>query len=358
MNSNLSRTLMISNFFCTVLVVAIHYNSKWCIDTANADNLNFYIQEFITNGIARSAVPFFALISGFFFFQQVKLRDISSLLIKKIQTLLIPYIIASIFILLCYDCLKYITNGSFQYVNDFHLLLAKIIVHPISIQFWFLRDLFFLFIFTPTLLVFSKNIKIIIVFITFILWIGDIQPFPLLDGWYFINSEVLFFFLLGGILCSPDKFEQILKLKKRLTISLIILWVSLIFLRIWIDPHLDVWYTEKYTTQSIFLYKLAIFFGVIVIIKLASIFIRSKFLIKISGLTFFVYLFHLKPLSLILYGITGFGEYSFYILFPMSTVVTFSTGYLIYKSKPPFYNLLTGGRSPDKSFHRTCFTRR
>ncbi|PIE59043.1 MAG: hypothetical protein CSA33_00285 [Desulfobulbus propionicus] len=353
MKKSLSCTLMISNLLCTILVVAAHYNSKWLINIDSYSKLNFYFQEFISNGIARSAVPLFALISGFFFFREQKLHNITYLIFKKTKTILIPYTISGFMILLYYDIQKFIVKGNFVYLNDINSFLYNIFVHPISLQFWYLRDLIFLVILSPIIFLFNNRMKLIVLTFSFVFWICNIQFFPIFCGWYFINSEVFFFFLLGGIFLSSNKFEKILNIKTKDAFCIFLLWITFIYLRIWIDPYLDVWYIKKYTVKSLLLYKISILLGVVSIIKIASFLIDYKWLVKISGLTFFVYLFHLNPLSSILYENTNFGEYSFYFLFPMATVISFLTGYLMYKFIPSLYNLLTGARSPKKSMCRT-----
>ena len=70
-----SSTLMTSNLIATFFVIALHYNSKKAIDISEGYNWNYVLQEFLTNGVARVAVPFFAMISGFFLFG--KIRDVS-----------------------------------------------------------------------------------------------------------------------------------------------------------------------------------------------------------------------------------------------------------------------------------------
>src|SRR5207245_2915026 len=55
----LSNALTVANLLAILLIVAIHYNTKSAI--ASTANWNYIVQEFITNGIARAAVPLFAL---------------------------------------------------------------------------------------------------------------------------------------------------------------------------------------------------------------------------------------------------------------------------------------------------------
>jgi surface polysaccharide O-acyltransferase-like enzyme len=59
-SKDVSSSLMIANLMAMLLVVTIHYNSKGSIDTSFGYDLNYIIQESLTNGFARSAVPIFA----------------------------------------------------------------------------------------------------------------------------------------------------------------------------------------------------------------------------------------------------------------------------------------------------------
>ena len=63
----ISSGLMVANLIATILIIAIHYTSKGhLIQLTEIGGWNYLFQEFITNGIARIAVPFFALFFGYF----------------------------------------------------------------------------------------------------------------------------------------------------------------------------------------------------------------------------------------------------------------------------------------------------
>lgn len=353
MDKEVSCTLMIASLFCTILIISIHYSSKGEIDVSAGFSLNYYVQEIITNGFARVAVPYFALTSGFFYFQKLEQKiKYRNLLIEKIQSILIPYILASILILVSYDMLKYVTSGSFESINNIKSFVFKTTIRPISGQFWFLRDLFILFIITPVFSIVNKNIRVVVVFGCFCIWLTDTHPFPLIGEWYLINSEVLFFFLLGGIVFTPKLFKQIIPIAQKKIIHIFVIWIVFIIIRVLLDPTLDVWYVKKYTTSSVILYKLSILVGIVAVLGLSRFFVSCKLLIRFSGLTFFVYLFHLRPFASVLYAISNNNEYSFYIFFPVATMVTFLIAYYLFLYAIPVYNFLTGGRNPDKMLRR------
>lgn len=132
------------------------------------------------------------------------------------------------------------------------------------------------------------------------------------------------------------------------------IWIILILLRIYIDPSLDVWYIENFTIVSIILYKLGIIMGLISLFQISSLFYQNNYLIYLSGLTFFVYLYHHVPLSYFTIIVSRFidKEYLFYITFPTATVVIFLSAHLLAKHLSFLYMLLTGGRSPNKALQR------
>jgi len=351
MTKEVSKTLMVANLFCTVLVIAIHYGSQAAIDTSNGLNFNYYLQELITNGLARIAVPFFALISGFFFFRKLQGDTCyRTLLREKAKTLLLPYLVASLAIFISFGFLKLVFAGGFTYFNSLQAFLLHVTVEPVSVQFWYLRDLLILFLTTPVLIALGRTIQWGALLLSFTFWLCNIQPMPIVGEWYLINSEVLFFFLLGGILFSPKLIEQLITLAQHKNV--IIAWVTLLAIRILLDPTLNVWYDNDFTVLSLLLYKASILVGMVAILGLSKLFIESRFLIELSGLTFFVYLFHLKPLSTVLVGLTPDKEHSFYLLFPIATVVTFVLAYMMSRLAIPLFRFLTGGRSPHKALSR------
>lgn len=92
---------MVVNLISTVLVIAIHYGSKGHIQPAGIGGWNYIFQEFALNGIARIGVPFFALLSGFFLALQLESKKrYIDIIANKAETLLLPYLMASLFIFL------------------------------------------------------------------------------------------------------------------------------------------------------------------------------------------------------------------------------------------------------------------
>lgn len=353
-DKKLSSTLMVANLLATIFVVAIHYGSADNIAPAKIWGWNHLFQQFMLNGIARTAVPFFALIAGFFMAYKLSKDTKFSILYNKFKTLFVPYILAGALILVLTIAFKSFLFG-YSYPLSWYRVFKDILLQPISVQFWFLRDLILL---TLIALILPRLRDIWYLFLLVplgIMWFIDYQPFPIVFQFYLLNIETLFFFLLGMLLFSHKEFlYRIINASTTHKVIIAILWFGLLAARIFVDPTIDVWYVKKYTLTSVMLYKLAILIGVYSLIQLSVYISNNRFVIYLSGLTFFVYLFHFLPfyeISLLSRHLVP-RDYMFYLNFPILLVVIFSLGHLTSKFLPAPFALLTGGRDPRKTLKR------
>ena len=343
---------MAANLIATILVIAIHYDARG----TETVRLNYLFQEFLINGIARVAVPFFAMMSGYFMAMTLNKKTYTEMLFNKSKTLLIPYLVASLFILLALNVIGLFFQQDASQVIPIKWYIETIFLHPLSIQFWYLRDVIILTIFSPLLIGIGQNKRILLVLVTGFLWLIDYQPFPIIVGWYLLNIETLFFFMLGGILFGKNALlPSIMNASRRHIIIVLAFWFLLLAIRIYIDPTLDVWYVKRYTLFSILLYKLAILVGICSIMQLSTRFYMNKHVIYLSGLTFFAYLFHLVPLSYFMFLTDTIvtQQYSFYLNFPIALIAVFALAHIVYKLQPKAFAFITGGRNPDKWLKRT-----
>ena len=115
-------------------------------------NYIYYIENFITNGITRSAVPFFFILSGYLFFYnfEFSLKKYFIKLKKRIKSILAPFLLWSLFYLMLVLLLNLINikivNYSIISIYDF---IYYLILKPIPFQLWFLRDLFIIVVLSP-----------------------------------------------------------------------------------------------------------------------------------------------------------------------------------------------------------------
>lgn len=353
LNRDLSLSFMVVNVFCTVFVVAIHNNSLSYIGSSGGYNLNYYIQQFFVNGVFRSAVPVFAFLSGFFvLFKLVKLSYF--LFLKdKLKTLVLPYVLVSFILLISVQSIKCVATKGCGFVGV-EQFFYELLIHPVAIQFWFLRDLILISIISPIVVFARGGIFCLIGLLLGVLWLFDLQVFPIVGGWYLINIEVIFFFWAGVGFARYFCAVNFCHVSNRFVFVLLVVWFLLIFVRIFLDHDLDVWYVKSYTFASLFVYKLYIAIGVFCLFCVAYKFRMSKSILKLSGLTFFVYVFHTVPVSYISHvvAVVTPKEYGFYINFPLILFLVFCVAYFVCNKTPGFFSLITGGRNLDKILNR------
>jgi hypothetical protein len=353
-----SRTLMVANLIAMCLIISIHYNTGDYTET-NETLLgwNYLTQEFLVNGLARCAVPYFALMSGFFLFSQFsRHRSYKKLLKSRFHTLLLPYLLSATIIFLSLALID-LWKDNLSFLN-IKTIFYGIFISPLSGQFWFLRDLCFLVAVSPLLLPKSRILQCTLGLCLFSLWALELQIAPMAGQWHIVNVETLFFFYLGGQLSSRSEIlNAVVDSNVKTVAATFLLLLIILTTRIYIDPTVDLWYKEarNYTLLPLLFYKATIVFGMICLIRISAFFHENTRLVYLSGLTFFAFLFHFEPLIRLITWLTYMivaKEFGFYLSFPAATVTVFTIAHLIARYLPRLYEILCGGRNPQKAFKR------
>ncbi|ELU1437150.1 acyltransferase [Providencia rettgeri] len=337
MDSRLSDTFRNVSFIAIILVVFIHYGDL-STPEIRSESLNYFIQDFIQNGIARSAVPSFALISGFLF--AYKSNGFQLSIGRRIKSLIMPYLVSSLFAFACYTII--------HHVNNFNLIesIYAIFITPYNGQLWFLRDLIVITLLSPIFFIISRNMFFSAIMSLFlaILWFLEIQPTPII-GWHIINIEVFFYFIFGStfyLLWSKHKIASGL-CKVILYISFP-LWMLLTFVRCYMYPEFDLWYTRDFSFTSLLLQKASIFCGVITLFSFFYTY-RLNFPAWITSVSFFVFLFHNYPFVPLSRTVFSFlGEFRFYVTAPLFTCLFIIVGITLRRLAPKTYEVISGGR--------------
>jgi hypothetical protein len=286
------------------------------------------------------------MLSGFFLC--LTWRSYIVTLKKRLHSLVIPYLICGCLfaILMCLYRMFIKHNMTW---DDLRLpfFLYNALVYPPSQQFWFLRDLIITISISPLLLFILDRLilRILMLAILFLLWLFEIQPFPIY-GWYLINIEFLFFYFIGLSLAKkPYLFTLIQNCRGRFLFFLIVILIFLILVRVRLYPTFDLWYIHNYNMFSLLLQKVIIFVGVIVLISLSR-YMNNAHLLNFSQYSFFIYLFHHYPLIAVLQlvGEKIFGDFSFYINVPFSIILCVMFACLLRKILPNIYFFVNGGR--------------
>lgn len=208
---------------------------------------------------------------------------------------------------------------------------------PICYQFWFIRDLMIVVIFTPLIYYFIKYCKILGIVAIGVFWLFNLLPS--IPGF----STMSFFFFSFGAWFSVNKHNFITYFSP-IRLAATFVYLVLLILNVWLDSK-DFYY----------LHNIGIIVGLIAVVSWVSYGVSKECLRNndlLTGSSFFVYAYHGIPLAFVVkywmqhslplseeVMLTG------YFLIP-SFVVALGVGIyaLLRKCLPNFTNVITGGR--------------
>lgn len=335
-----------------LLVVFLHSGnslpSRFTQGAGVEDDLALLCMHWISNGLTRIAVPIFFMLSGYFVMLKIIRSgkfDYRTMLQERTRTILVPYLMWSLIVFLIFAIVQ-IPELTHRYFNrsiisdmSFHEMVNVIFFEPIPYQLWFLRDLFFIFVFFPVLRKCVGSCSLVFLPLLLILWLFDLN--------FGVATEGLFFFSIGlyGAAHLPKgatRGELVL---------LIALWFSLaivaVFLRL--SGH----------SSGQFLYKVQILVGVFAIVQVARAG-GGEWMAKYSKYAFPVFLFHepalmlMKKLALAVTTRSAFGDLALFFGVPLVVIfISIVAADLASRFGGRLYTLLIGGRVRDESVTRT-----
>ncbi|ADV44273.1 acyltransferase family protein [Bacteroides helcogenes] len=362
-----SQTISFLRFPLIVGVVLIHSHFNEVVingvDFMKSDNFPVYttISYLFSSILSAIAVPLFFFISGFLFFYkttsftgQVYLQKLK----KRVQTILVPYIFWNLlviaFFLLSQSFLPGLMSGKNKMISDYSVsdcfwafwntnmitppTGTDLAAYPICYQFWFIRDLMVMMLFSPLVYFLLIKLRQYAILCLGIIWF--------FDCWFNVvgfSITAFFFFSAGAYFSVCQKnFVEIMKPLFPVIIMLygLIAIAELYFMdRIWCD----------------YLHNTGILIGMVAAITLTVHFIeKGKWQINsfLPNSSFFIYAYHAMPLALVskvlfklLKPHSDEMVLALYILCPTIIILT---GLLIYrllkKCLPRIATLITGGR--------------
>lgn len=337
MNKFLSQKLRVLSFMAIVLIVYLHTNFSMVTGSFIA-----IVSGYITQQLTRVSVPLFYIISGFLFFrncEQFNLDFYSRKMVSRIRTLLIPFLLWSLWGLLFVWCMQLLKPDSFSSVGDVSAfsvsrLLFSWLWQPIgAYQLWFIRDLFICFALSPLLFFALKIFRELFVYVLFLVY---------LLGWqYAISIESVFYVYTGAYIALYQPNLMIKKISSAAAVLLLgVSWIVICF--------------YAYSSDSYFIQCIGILIGLLFIWFGYDVFYpKMKMFTRYSSLlnyTFFIYVFH-EPLHTIVKGlmislISGqIGMFVVYFLSPIITIIIcISVGSFFKHYSPTVYTFACGGR--------------
>lgn len=346
MTQYLSDKIKILSFVAIILVLYIHSAFHDYPHEILGMELNHYLQSAISGKIGRCAVPLFFMISGYLFFLNVSsLRDVLRKMNKRVNSLLIPYIIAAIFFPVCLLLIEQIpfaakmSNGS-GFLVEFQKPIWDVLrglfiakdggTSPLAFHLWFLRDLIVVVACSPILYILRKHLKIEYVCLIFFVL-------------SYVNTSVVqfssFFWFIAGeaFLIRLDKVRS----WNWLVIYLIISTLEMVI-----------------SCEASYLKIPITFVGVVAMWSMYDYLVDKSFALKnhynlstVCSFTFFIYLFHeptlnvVRKLLVIVLGRSSLGFAVNYMLSPWIFAILFILlGLFCRKFIPRLYSICVGGR--------------
>lgn len=353
-NRYLSEKLRLVSFFSMIMVVFLHsYNLGEDIiyDSSYTKNLVFFVQFFISQGIARVAVPIFFCISGYLFFvnKEITFSVYGLLLKKRFKTLVLPYLFWSFLGFLIYFLLQVLPQTSIffkqKHFVDYTVseVLNTIFINPVPFQFWFIRDLIVFALFLPLIYLFVKYLKHFGLLLLLITWCIQFD-------FVFFSNEAILFFVFGAFF-GVNKMDLENKLLCNYGYFFIMVWILFIF-----SETILICYNFNEIIIIKFIHKIGILIGVFAIwyfydfILKKTEYSKSKF-DTLTYFSFFLCAAHeplLEFIKILFYKILGKSQNSLMFIYAISPIIVISIctvlGIFLKRTSPKVFAIITGGR--------------
>ena len=300
--------------------------------------------------LARIAVPLFFLFSGFLFFyrtEEFTKKVYFTKIKKRIRTLFIPYLFWNIFFILVYNVSGILFSGAVKHfigegfsIQDWLMLFWDYDAsgYPISYQFWFIRDLMVVVLFTPIIYWLTKKLNYYFPLLLGVLWF--------MRWWFNVSGfsiDAFFFFALGAYFSIKKKnFVELLK-------PYMVLWgISyVVFVAITFCFRDYDWIA--YTKRA------SIVLGIAFVIALSALCIKTnkwKLNEFLSESSFFIYAYHVIALPIIIRVLWLFIPVEsdlyvtilYFVWAALAIVIGLVAYYILKRWFPTMTAFITGGR--------------
>ena len=352
MTAYCSDKIKIVSFFSILLVVFLH---GFNLDDKEAsvfvcNSPVWFVQDYISYGITRIAVPIFFILSGYLFYLNTSgtMAGFYIKIQKRARTLLIPFLFWSLFGIAFYFTLQSIPQTAVFFTKErvadfsFQKWLLTIFIHPIPYQLWFIRDLMVLVVVSPLLYLAVKYLKMLALLPAFLLW------FCLTNGFQ-NSSEALLFFMCGAYISIYK--PNLLELQFRQTaIFIFLLWLILLLVKTTMIYYGCNEVVVRCVFKGSILTGIAGFWGLY-----DALFGNSEksknYLLSAAAFTFFTYALHepiltvFKKAFFFITGKSAAGYLMVYFAAPLMAIIfCMVAGLVLKRCLKPFYELITGGR--------------
>lgn len=286
--------------------------------------------------LTQVAVPFFFIVSGYFFFRKTgySRHEYMAMLKKKWETLALPYLFWN-----ATGMLTLMATGQFERTTPLACLI-KLINNEYYGPLWYVKDLIVFMTVCPLIFMIrwdkltSRAKQTIIVTALCCLWYCWIPVDTRL-----CSTEGVFFFFVGGII-QHSKIALTDKNKKRLLYICMPLWIGISL------ADLPLW-------QMAWLNKVCIVTGITTVWLIYDLmpYKLTKQVMNVSSFSFFLYVTHFYVIKIMKLGTAALffnnntASALSYLIMPLATsAICVVIGICVKKIFPRLYGLTTGGR--------------
>lgn len=333
-----SKKITIINFILSLLVVILHAN---CSSYITAESTGILKNVFIVARIIGDiAVPTFFMMSSYLFFRNFKIEKYKEKLIKRVHSLIIPYLFWSIACWAMYAIIAIIPQLS-KLLNqsNFSFLLIEIVKSILLAKYnppiWFIRTLFGFVLIAPIIYYTIKKLKkySLIIPIFFII-LNIFVKFS-----YAGATSLIFWlpiFYIGSYLAinkreTIEKEKFITKNRKLTLIITTIIYIIVVAILIKFDEKSKIYYMYR-IISPLFIWILSDYF------KLISMNIKSY-----MKDTFFIFCTHypiITAVKRILIKLIGNSEIKIFVVYILSIIITLIIILILAKIIKKYFNKL------------------
>lgn len=346
MDEYLSKKIKVISFISIVMVIYIHALN---LTGKHSKNINEFIQNFISDGIGRVAVPLFFMISGYLFFINFKptTEGFITKFKKRFYTLIIPFLFWSIWGILFFFIIQLVPvtrnffNGDLVKNYSIIKVIYTIFINPLPYQLWFLIELVKYVIMTPIINIYISKFSYYSLIPLACLWFFDINLLV-------IRNDGILFFIIGCLLAIKHiNINKITEKRKKEAYILTFIWVIILLFKTYFT--LENVYFAKY------MLKVSIVIGILVVWKLYDVCIIKEVektrIFHLTEYTFFIFASHepiltiIKKTMLKILGVSQISNLIVYLICPIITIgFAITIAMLLKQYAKTLYKIITGNR--------------
>lgn len=341
-SERVSNKIANMGFLCSLLVVSIHIG--W---DPQDGRCAWLLDEFVKEGIARIAVPFFFLISGYFLASHFDdpgwwRRENC----KRVHSLLLPYVIwsmiywlAAIPVGVAADVIARRALGSsivLETLSPIKIFGLNISDQPIMVSLWYVRALIILVMLSGFFRLFRRSLFLLLMFIPLV-FLFDRFSVPGRDPWWLsvwrwgLPVRGACYFFAGIWICSNQ--EKVSRMKRFFSRRLIGILLPIVGAAMLV--------VKSQVSSPMYVLEMSL----PILILSAWLWIPdTKWCSFITGSSFPIYLMHLVAIKIFGFLPIASGFRRDVVMYVIAVIVPICVSMLVHKAFPRIGRVLFGGR--------------